>query len=143
MAWIVDDQQWPRACLRAELIERGYNAVGFVRLAHALAALRHSHVARPRIIVLGLRGMAFERGDLDTLARSGIPVVPLGGAAELKDTAVSGVEWARVMQRPFTIGAVADAVEQLLGLPDWASTRSLNPSRVQLSSIRSAVLRAK
>ena len=28
--WIIDAEQWPRALLRAELIERGYDAVGYV-----------------------------------------------------------------------------------------------------------------
>ena len=30
VVWIIDVDQWPRAMLRAELIERGYDAVGYV-----------------------------------------------------------------------------------------------------------------
>jgi hypothetical protein len=35
VVWIIDAEQWPRALLRAELIEAGYEAIGFVRLALA------------------------------------------------------------------------------------------------------------
>src|SRR5689334_9573424 len=37
VVWIVDAEHWPRAYLRAELIERGYDAVGFVGVREALA----------------------------------------------------------------------------------------------------------
>ena len=34
--WVIDSEQWPRACLRAELIERGYDAYGFISIGDAL-----------------------------------------------------------------------------------------------------------
>src|SRR5262249_50523834 len=37
--WIVDGEQWPRACLCAELIERGLDGRGFVTLQDAVDAL--------------------------------------------------------------------------------------------------------
>ncbi|MDP3045929.1 MAG: hypothetical protein Q8O07_00420, partial [Chloroflexota bacterium] len=53
--WIIDDEQWPRATLRAELLARGYEAVGFRRVMHALARLEDADVPRPAIVVLELR----------------------------------------------------------------------------------------
>jgi len=115
VVWIVDREQWARACLRAELIERGCDAVGFVELSQALAAMHHPFIARPRLIVLELHGQALTHDWLNILARSGIPTIILGGARELNDEPVKRHEWAATMQRPYTIGAVADAVERLLG----------------------------
>ena len=115
VVWIVSTQHWPRALLRAELIERGFDAAGHASLAHALAALRHPYVPRPRLIVLELRGLAAGPDQLEALARSDVPVLLLGGAIELAAGWVAGLEWAAVIRRPFSIGAVADRVEELLG----------------------------
>ena len=114
--WIVNAQHWPRALLRAELIERGFEAAGHASLAHALAALRHPYVPQPHLVVLELRGLTIKRDELDTLVRSDVPVVLLGGAVELAAGWVAEFEWAAVMRRPFSIGAVADRVEGLLGV---------------------------
>ena len=37
--WVIDSEQWPRAYLRAELIERGYDAYGFMTVSDALDSL--------------------------------------------------------------------------------------------------------
>ena len=113
--WIIDSQQWPRAYLRAELIERGFEAVGFIELAHALAALHHPYSAKPCLIVLELRGLSHKHDELDTLAHVAIPIIALGGAVELNAEWVKQFKWAAVLQRPFTIGNVADVVEELVG----------------------------
>ncbi len=110
--WIIDRQQWPRAYLRAELIERGFDAIGFVELGEALAALYDPEYVTPRLIVLELQGQSITKADLETLAHFGIPAVALGGAAELSDERVKGFNWAALMQRPFMIGKVADVVEE-------------------------------
>lgn len=114
IVWIVSSRHWPRACLRAELIERGYDAVGFVTLAHALAALHHSYGSLPRVIVLELCGLALQRDELEDTGRLGIPIVALSGAVELNAPLVSEFDWAAVVQRPFTIGQVVDVVEAIL-----------------------------
>jgi len=114
VVWIIDEEQWPRACLRAELIERGYDGVGFVNVAHALAAMGHPGMAKPCIIVLELRGLTQKRGELEGLIRYGVPIILLGGAVELNEGLVKEHEWAAVMRRPFTLGAVVDKVEKLL-----------------------------
>ncbi len=110
--WIVDSQHWPRAYLRAELIERGFDVVGFVELGEALAALYDPGYLTPRLIILELKGQSIAKSDLETLSHFGIPAVALGGAAELSDERVKSFKWAALMQRPFTIGRVADVVEE-------------------------------
>jgi hypothetical protein len=115
IVWIIDSQQWPRAYLRAELIERGFDAVGFEDLEQALAALYGPHCPTPRMIVLELRGLSLKPEDLDTLARFGILTIALGGAVELNGELIKAFKWAAVIQRPFTIGSVADKVEELVG----------------------------
>jgi hypothetical protein len=102
------------------LIERGFDAVGYVELAQALAVLRQPDGGKPGIIVLELRGLAFGRHELRALARAGIPTVLLGGAVELNEELVGEFEWAAVMQRPFAVGAVVAVVEEVSkgGTPD-------------------------
>ena len=113
--WIIDSQQWPRAYLRAELIERGFEAIGFMELTHALMAFHHPYYAKPCLIVLELRGLSHKHDELDALAQIAIPIIALGGAVELNAEWVKQFEWAAVLQHPFTIGNVADAVEGLIG----------------------------
>lgn len=112
--WIVDSQQWPRAYLRAELIERGFEVTGFVELGEALVAFNDPEYVTPRLIVLELQGQSITKSDLETLSHFGIPAVALGGAAELSDERIKSFKWAALMQRPFTIGRVADVVEEWL-----------------------------
>jgi AmiR/NasT family two-component response regulator len=114
IVWIVDREHWARALLRAELIERGCDAVGYVDIPAALAALQSRKSAPPEVIVLELRGQQLEEDALGRLCAAGAPIVVLGGAVELNDPAVRNRQWAAVLRRPFTIGAVADAVEKLL-----------------------------
>lgn len=113
VVWIIGRQQWPRALLRAELMQRGLDAVGYVEPAQALAAVESAHVGRPDVVVLDLRELGLTRPDLEGLARLGVPTVLLGGAAELNQPLLEQFEWATVIRRPCTIGAVADAVEKL------------------------------
>lgn len=113
--WIIDNQQWPRAYLRAELIERGFEAVGFTELADGLMALHDPHSVKPQIIVLELFGFSFRRDELEALTRTGILVIVLGGAKELNEPLIREFKWASVIRRPFTIGKVADMAEELLG----------------------------
>ena len=113
--WIISNQQWPRAYLRAELIERGFDAIGFIELADALAAILRSEYERPRLIVLELRGLPLKSNELYALERLTIPTIALGGAVELAEKLVKEFKWAAVMPRPFTLGDVADMVENLLG----------------------------
>ena len=113
VVWIIDSQQWPRAYLRAELIERGFEAVGFIDLADALAALRQRATPRPAVIVLELREQAIAKNLLAALMGTGIPLILLVGALEANEQVVKEYQWTAVMHRPFTIGAIADKVEEV------------------------------
>lgn len=86
--WIVDSEHWPRACLRVELIERGYDAVGYIELDRALAALRCSRSGQPRVIVLEVRGQILSREKLAALADTHIPIIALAGVSERSDPLV-------------------------------------------------------
>jgi hypothetical protein len=115
IVWIIDRRHWPRAYLRSELIERGFDAIGYTHLSEAVAVLRLGSAARPRAIVLELRDQYIEPGQLDTLARSGIPVLLLTGVFEANERLANAYSWAGVMRRPFTIGSVADKVQKIVG----------------------------
>jgi len=114
VVWIVDPEQWPRANLRAELIERGYDAVGHVDLAPALAALTGVRPRRPRVIVLELRGQSITASQMKQLASSGVAVVMIGGAVELREPWIGGCSWGSILKRPVTLGEVADTVDRIM-----------------------------
>lgn len=114
LVWIVDCDQWPRANLRAELIERGYDAVGYIAIDLVLPALRRTSSPKPRVLVLELRGQPVTSADLQKLASSSIPVVILGGSVELQQPGVGDWEWAAVLKRPITLGEIADVVEHII-----------------------------
>jgi hypothetical protein len=116
IVWIVNAQHWPRAYLRAELIERGLDAVGYEDLGDALAALHGPGAARPAVVVLELCDLSLTQDSLDALAEAEIPTILLGGAVELRSPLVRGFPWAATLQRPFTIGQAADLVAELLAL---------------------------
>jgi len=112
--WIIDADQWPRACLRAELIERGFDAVGFVQAADALAALALRPRRPPALAIIDLHGQPLNREQLAPLLRGGFPVLAIGGAAEWGTESVLELPWAVSLRRPLTIGAIADEVGRLL-----------------------------
>ena len=105
--WIIDAEQWPRALLRAELIERGYDAVGYVTVRDAIDSLPFR---RPDAIVVELRGQPMPL--VERLPKIGVPVVIVGGASELNDLPPG--DWSAVMQRPVSLGDIADRVIELI-----------------------------
>jgi hypothetical protein len=113
VVWIVDSSHWPRAYLRAELIERGYDAVGFETLRDAVAALHGARPRRPRAVVVELTHQAADPSLLAAIFRRGIPAVGVAGAVAAADEQVRAAGWARWLRRPLTVGAIADAVEAL------------------------------
>lgn len=114
--WIISRQHWPRALLRAELIGRGYQAVGFFSLQDALQTLTLLQLHRPALLVVELRDLQISPDELAALEQTGIPIILLGGATELADPAVRQRSWRAVIARPFTLGAVADRVEEICQL---------------------------
>jgi DNA-binding NtrC family response regulator len=112
MVWIIDRQQWPRALLRAELMERGYEAVGFVGVNQALSAFRHRLYARPQVIILELKELAEGEEKVRALVGSEIPTILLAGIAEEQKALFRGMRGCVLLKRPFTIGRVVEEVEK-------------------------------
>jgi hypothetical protein len=99
------------------LIERGFNAVGYVELDRALAALRRSKTLQPVVIILELRGQELTADKLGELAETSIPIIAIGGASECGDPLVQEFRWSALLSRPVTLGQVADTVESLVHPP--------------------------
>jgi DNA-binding NtrC family response regulator len=112
--WIIDSEQWPRACLRAELIERGYDAVGFVRLGRALLSIRSGLRKLPAAIFLDLRGQSVNDNHLEQLASIGIPLVILSSSAKLDDPLIRNLKTAVILKRPITLGKIADLLQEIV-----------------------------
>lgn len=112
--WIIDSEQWPRACLRAELIERGYNPYGYITIADALDELAQGRSERPEAIVLELRSQDITRARIDALLKLGIPTILLGGTLELNDPDIQPHSWKVVFKRPFSLGQVADTIQLMV-----------------------------
>lgn len=104
--WIIDAEHWPRALLRAELIERGCDAVGYETVRDAIDSLPWR---RPDAIVIDLRGQPIP--VVERLLKLNVPVIVIGGAPEIHDLPDGG--WAAVMRRPVSIGEIADKVSGL------------------------------
>jgi DNA-binding response OmpR family regulator len=115
MVWIIDRQQWPRALLRAELVERGYEAVGFVEVDEALRAFRERLYVIPRLIIIELKDLPEGEERVRALTGLGIPTVFLAGAAEEQRAVLQGTGWTVLLKRPFTIGRVMEEVERQVG----------------------------
>ena len=110
--WVIDNEQWPRACLRAELIERGYDAHGFMSIDDALNS---SQI--PEVIVLELRGQMVTKELIDRIRDLKVPTIVLGGNPELNQPEIQKSSWEFVLKRPVSLGRIADIVEQLHGNP--------------------------
>jgi hypothetical protein len=119
--WIVEREHWPRACLRAELIERGHDAVGFETVNDLLVALATPR-PRPAAVVLVLEGLALTPHALGVLERTGIPLVAVAGAVEAAAPLVRGRRWAALLRRPVSLGAVVGAVKRVLAAAQTSST---------------------
>src|SRR5262245_51829862 len=111
--WVIGEERGPRAALRAELIERGYDAVGFETLRDAVLAGRLPGAPRPVAVVVDLPGQAADARLFDALFALGAPVLAVAGAAEENDPRLRTRPWARWLRRPITLGTIADAVEGL------------------------------
>ncbi|MBW1998730.1 MAG: hypothetical protein JRJ29_12295 [Deltaproteobacteria bacterium] len=75
--WIIDTKQWPRACLRAELMERGFEVIGFPTPARAIAAYHLRIYKQPTLIILDLFELDAEDEEIESISQLGIPVLLL------------------------------------------------------------------
>src|SRR5262245_33454511 len=112
--WVIDSEQWPRACLRAELIERGYDPYGFITIADALDSLSRAASTKPDLIVLELRGQDLNQQFIDAIRNLQVPTIVLGGSAELNEPQIEKQKWDVVLKRPVSLGAIADIVEKII-----------------------------
>ena len=103
VVWIIDTEQWPRALLRAELIERGFDAVGYETVRDAIDSLPDRP---PDAIVVDLKGQPMPL--VERLLKIGVPVIVVGGVPDINDLPEGG--WAAVLRRPVSLGEIADAV---------------------------------
>lgn len=110
VVWIISEAQWTRALLRAELIERGYDAVGFLTVHDAMEELASRFPAAIAIEVAGQPLSHVER-----LLKIGVPVIATGGMPAIGDPALRALPLYAVLPRPVTLGEIADAVSAALG----------------------------
>lgn len=108
----MDADHWPRAYLRAELIERGYDATGFETLKDAVIRLLVVRARRPALVVIDLHGQVIDDKLAGVLVRERVPVIAVADATS-SDIAARGAV-VELLRRPLTIGAVADAVDRFM-----------------------------
>lgn len=114
VVWVIDNEQWPRACLRAELIERGCDTYGFIRIDDALDALSEGTSPKPMVVILELRGQNTSDEAIQAICDVGVPVILLGGNTELSDALVQRRQWDVVLKRPFSLGKIAEVTQQII-----------------------------
>jgi DNA-binding response OmpR family regulator len=103
VVWIIDVEHWPRALLRAELIERGFDAVGYETVRDAIDSLPWR---APDVIVVDVKGQPMPL--VERLLKIGVPVIAVGGVPDIND--LPNGAWAAVLRRPISLGEIADAV---------------------------------
>jgi len=101
--WVINADHWPRALLRGELIEHGFDAVGFETVGDASDALL---MRPPDIIVIDVHGQPIPQAV--NLLRIGVPVIVIAGATDVQE--LPDVDWAAVLRRPVSIGEIVDVV---------------------------------
>jgi hypothetical protein len=112
--WVIDSEQWPRACLRAELIERGYDAYGFITAGDAVYSLSRGRSSKPELIILELRGQDLTQQLLGTIWSLHVPTIVLGGSAELNEPLIKQHKWEVVLKRPVSLGKIADVAQKII-----------------------------
>jgi DNA-binding NtrC family response regulator len=111
--WLIDADHWPRALLRAELIERGYDAIGFATLDEAIVRLARERPLRPGLVLIDLAGQELTRGAVALLSAGDVvPVIGLVGAVEAAEAQRLG--FTALLRRPLSLGQIADAVRRQL-----------------------------
>lgn len=115
---LVMPEHWPRALLRAELIERGYDVVGTPDLAAALLVRPVEKDRAPvRVIAIDQDVLVEPQSRLLDLlvCRHRNPRLVLLARAQLERPPGA---WEEVVHRPALIGEIAAAVERALRTAD-------------------------
>ena len=111
--WVIDAEQWPRACLRAELIERGYDPYGFITVADALDSLARAELSKPELIVLELRGQHLTDESIEAILNLGVHTIVIYGNSELNDPFLKKHNCPVAMKRP-VFGWKSSPLSQML-----------------------------
>jgi hypothetical protein len=111
--WVIDSEQWPRALLRSELIERGYDPYGFITIGDALDSLSRQGSSKPELIFLELRDQNLTRQLIEGIQNLEVATIVLGGNAELNDALIQQQNWRVILKRPVSLGKVADVVQEI------------------------------
>ncbi len=109
--WLIDADHWPRALLRAELLERGYDVIGFERVDDAILRLAVERQRRPELVIIDVEGLEVSRSALRLLGAGGARLLGIVGVG-CGET--GRLEWTELLRRPVTLGQVADVVERIL-----------------------------
>jgi hypothetical protein len=111
---LVMPEHWPRALLRAELIERGYDVVGAPDLATALLCRPSEKDRGPvRVILIDQDALVEPQIRLFDLLVSRHPQPRLVLLARAQLETPPG-DWHTIVRKPALIGQIASAVEQAL-----------------------------
>jgi hypothetical protein len=110
VVWIIEQDHWSRASLRAELIERGYDAVGFEAVGDAVAALWVPGRTRPEVVVVDLAGQEGGAEPIALFAGLGCRLLGIASSVEAGGATARAVPWSALLRRPVSLGSVADAV---------------------------------
>jgi DNA-binding NtrC family response regulator len=114
--WIIDEEQWTRACLRAELLERGHDVIGFERMADALLALWRGDPV-PAVVLIDVAGQHLDQRTLLAFRGRGSRLVGLVGGLQRQSELARSSAWDLVRARPVRLGDLADDIERLLVSP--------------------------
>jgi hypothetical protein len=111
---VVSAEQWPRALLRAQLREAGYDAIGAGTLSRALRHPPQEAERGPvRLVVVDGGAAAAEPEDIERARRQypGVAFVLVHRAG-----AVPPGPWAATLQWPVTIGEIVATARRLVPL---------------------------
>jgi hypothetical protein len=114
VVWIVSGERWSRTCLRAELIERGYGAIGFEAITIAHWALNVPAALRPSVTVIDLSRQMDDHERLRAFARDAGRVIAVSWAMHAQSGELQNLPWAALLIRPLNVGTVADAVDEVV-----------------------------
>jgi hypothetical protein len=113
---LVMPDQWPRALLRADLREAGYDAIGTRDLNSAQRIRPYEPDRGPvRLVVVdqsALGGKADDRIER-LLANHSAPATIL---LSRPTVAAPGGSWGRILRRPVSVGEIVSAAQELLPL---------------------------
>lgn len=124
---VILPEQWPRALIRAELRESGYDALGARDLSEALSYAAAEPGRGPVRLVVVDQGAAGASGDAalaELFARHGDPMAVL--VARPGPVTDAG-RWREILRRPLRIGAIVEVVRTLLPLPRSGELDSAMP----------------